>query len=75
MKTITTYEVVSHSEDGLPLLRRSCETILTTGSHDIGENFQRFVERQLLDQPRVITSTSGIKILNESAKVTQNDEL
>ena len=75
LEAITTYEVVSRNRDDLPLLRRESETVLTTGSYDIGENFQRFVETQLSDKLPIIASRDGmsaVRVLDELVKVAQN---
>ena len=77
LETITTYEVMSYDRGGLPSLRGKRIKVLTTGSYDIGENFQRFVETRLADRLAIIASKNGmsaIKVLGELAKVALSDK-
>lgn len=73
LETIAAYEVMSYDrDDRLPVLRGRQMKVLTTGSYDIGENFQRLVETQLIDRLPVIVSRAGmsaVKIIDELAKV------
>ena len=78
LETITTYEVMSYDRDRLPSLQGKQIKVLTTGSYDIGENFQRFVETRLADRLAIIASrngTSAIKVLDELAKVALSDKI
>jgi len=73
LETITTYDVMSYNRGELPFLSVKQIQVLTTGSSDIGENFQRLVEKKLEDRLAIMATRNGmsaVKVLDELVKVS-----